>query len=104
MPDWVKELFGSDGDKDLIIDNGVAFSLDQYLKPYVDTGGIISARSNSLDSKISQKNREIAVYNRHLEDYEAELKRKYGRMEAALNALEKSSESLNNLNRTGSDR
>jgi len=103
-PDWVKELFGSDGDKDLIIDNGVAFGLDQYLKPYVDTGGIISARLNSLDSKISRKTSDIATYNRHLEDYEAELKRKYGRMEAALDTLEKSSKALDNLNRTGSDR
>lgn len=103
-PNWVKELFGSDGDKDLIIDSGVAFSLDQYLKPYVDTGGIISSQLNSLDSKISRKNRDIAAYNRHLEDYEAKLKRKYGRMEAALDALEKSSKALDNLNRTGSDR
>ncbi len=103
-PDWVKELFGSDRDKDLIIDNGVAFSLDQYLKPYVNTGGIISSRLNGLDNKISRKNRDIASYNRHLEDYEAELKRKYGKMEAALNALEKSSQALDNLNSTGSNR
>lgn len=102
--DWVKELFGSDGDKDLIIDNGVAFTLDQYLKPYVDTGGIISSRLNGLDNKISRKNRDIAGYNRHLEDYEAELKRKYGKMEAALNTLEQSSRALDNLNRTGSNR
>jgi len=103
-PNWVKELFGSDRDNDLIIDNGVAFRLDQYLKPYVDTGGIISSRTSTLDSKISRKNRDIAVYNRHLEDYEAELKRKYGKMEAALDALEKSSKALDNINRTGGDR
>jgi flagellar hook-associated protein 2 len=103
-PDWVKELFGYDGDNDLIIDNGVAFILDQYLKPYVDTGGIISSRLNGLDGKISRKNRDIAVYNRHLEDYEAELRRKYGRMEAALDALERSSKALDNFNRTGSDK
>jgi len=103
-PNWVKELFGSDGDNDLIIDNGVAFILDQYLKPYVHTGGIIPSQLNGLDSKISRKNRDIAAYSRHLEDYEAELKRKYGKMEAALDSLEKSSQALDNLNRTGSDR
>jgi flagellar hook-associated protein 2 len=99
---WVRELFGSDKDKDLIIDTGVAFSLDTYLRSYLETGGIISNRLANLDNLISRKENEIADYNEHLVEYEAELRRKYGIMEGALDSLEQSSKALENFNKQNS--
>jgi len=96
---WVKQLFGNDTDKDLVIDAGAAFQTEAALRPYVAAGGIIPNRVAALDSSISRKGREIDAYNRHLADYEQELRRKFGVMEGSLDSLEKSSRALDNLNR-----
>ncbi|NOY10162.1 MAG: flagellar filament capping protein FliD [Spirochaetes bacterium] len=94
---WIKELFGNDTDGDLIIDSGAAYSLDRLLNPYVTIGGIIAAHLTTLDGQISRKNRDINNYEDHLKKYEADLKYKYGKMEGALQALEKNSKALENL-------
>jgi flagellar hook-associated protein 2 len=99
MGEWVKQLFGFDGDNDLAIDSGAAYQVDAYLKAYVDTGGIVSSRLGALDGSIARKEREIERYHDHLADYEAELRRKFGAMEGALDNLEKSSQAIENLNR-----
>jgi flagellar hook-associated protein 2 len=97
--DWVKQLLGNDTNKDLAIDSGAAFSTDNYLKPYVDTGGIVANRVNALNDSITRKNREIEAYNLHLAEYERELRRKFGIMEGALDSLEKSSQTIENFNK-----
>jgi flagellar hook-associated protein 2 len=97
--EWVKQLFGYDRDNDLAIDSGAAYQVDSYLKAYVDTGGIVSNRMAALENSIARKEREIERYNEHLQDYEAELRRKFGAMEGALDELEKSSQAIENLNR-----
>jgi len=99
MGDWVKQLFGYDSDNDLAIDSGAAYQVDNYLKAYVEIGGIVSNRTAALDNSITRKDREIERYNKHLEDYEASLRRKFGAMEGALDNLEKSSQAIDNLNR-----
>jgi flagellar hook-associated protein 2 len=97
--DWVRQLFGNDRDKDLVVDSGAAFSAEVYLKSYVDTGGIVSGRVGALVDSIGRKNREIDAYNKHLVEYEEELRRKFGIMEGALDNLEQSSRTIENLNR-----
>ena len=98
-PDWIKELFGYDTDGDLIIDSGAAYALDKVLKPYVTVGGLINTRISTLDGQISRKKTEISNYEEHLKEYEADLKYKYGKMEGALEALQKNSQALENLGR-----
>jgi flagellar hook-associated protein 2 len=97
--DWVRQLFGHDRDKDLVVDSGIAFQTDTYLKSYVGTGGIVSGRTGAIDTSIARKSREIEDYNQHLADYEREIRRKFGVMEGALDSLEKSSQAIENLNR-----
>ena len=97
--DWVKQLFGYDRDNDLTVDSGAAYQIDNYLKAYVETGGIVANRLTTIDNSIARKEREIARYQEHLADYEAELRRKFGDMEGALDSLEKSSQAIENLNR-----
>jgi flagellar hook-associated protein 2 len=99
-PEWVEELFGRDSDGDLVVDNGVAYTVENYIKPYIVTGGIIATKISTINSQVSRKQIEIKNYNEHLEDYEAQLRRKYGLMEGMLDSLEKSSQSLRNLNQT----
>jgi flagellar hook-associated protein 2 len=99
MGDWVKQLFGYDSDNDLAVDTGAAYQVDSYLKAYVETGGVVANRMGGLDNSIARKQREIERYNEHLADYEAELRRKFGAMEGALEDLEKSSRAIENLNR-----
>ena len=99
FPDAVRELFGNDTDGDLVVNAGAAFALDSLLRPYVTTGGILPQRAVTLDRSIADKNREITAYNRHLDDYLAQLKRKYGQMEGALGTLEKNSQAIQNFNK-----
>ncbi|MDR2588688.1 MAG: flagellar filament capping protein FliD [Spirochaetales bacterium] len=98
----VRELFGSDTNGDLMPDAGAAVAMDNYIRPMVQTGGVIALKLNTLNSQISQTNRKIEGYNRYLENFEQNLKRKYGAMEGALGNLEKSSQAIENFNRNGS--
>ncbi|MBN1699876.1 MAG: flagellar filament capping protein FliD [Spirochaetales bacterium] len=96
---WVKDLFGMDTDRDLIIDSGIAFSIDNTIKPYTQTGGLLENKFKTYDLKIAAKEEEIREYNDYLEDYEASLKRKYANMEGMLETLEENSKALENFNK-----
>lgn len=95
----VKQLFGNDTTGDLVVDSGAAFKLDALLTPYVTIGGIMPQRATTLDQQIAASNRDIANYKVKLDDYQAELKRKYGEMAGALDSLQKSSQSLQNFSK-----
>ncbi len=97
--DWIKQLFGNDADQDLVVDSGIGFEMDRYLRGYVESGGVVQSRVGTIDSAIARKSREIDEYNRHLANYETELRRKFGMMEGALDSLEKSSQALDNFNK-----
>lgn len=98
-PEAVKQLFGNDTTGDLVVDAGVAFRLDALLRPYVSIGGILPQRVTTLDQQIADSNRSIADYKVKLDDYLADLKRKYGQMGGALDSLQKNSQSIQNFNR-----
>jgi flagellar hook-associated protein 2 len=102
LPDAVKELFGSDTDGDLVVNAGVAYSLDTLLKPYVATGGLLTTRMGTLDSSIARQKKEIADYTKEMDSYQSDLKRKYAVMEGQLNALEKNSQSIGNFSKQNS--
>ena len=97
--DAVKDLFGKDTTGDLVIDSGVARAVDEYLTPYTQTGGFVSARLSRIDGQIEDTKDDMADYEEYLEDYEADLRRQYGNMEAMLDQLERSSQDLDNFNR-----
>jgi flagellar hook-associated protein 2 len=95
----VKELFGNDTTGSLVVNTGAAFSLDTLLRPYVQTGGIFPQRVTTLDQQMARENREIADYKVKLDDYQAELKKKYAQMGSALDQMQKNSQSMQNFNR-----
>lgn len=96
MPD-IKNLFGFDSDGDLIIDTGIAYLMDKNLQAYVQTGGILANKTNTLDTKIKTTESSISRLETKLEAKEQEYKKKYGSMESTLNNLESQSDSLTNF-------
>ena len=94
MSPAIRELFGMDTDKDLVIDSGVGYEMDRFLNPYIQTGGILANKTSIIDNNIDRTNDDIDDYKEYLSDYESDLKRKYGTMESMLNQLESSSSAL----------
>jgi flagellar hook-associated protein 2 len=101
LPD-LQALFGLDTDGDLIIDSGLAFSLDRITRPYVETGGILAIKTSSLDRSINSGKQRIESLDRQLATKEQTLKSQYGQMENAFSQMERMSstlESFGNSNR-----
>ncbi len=96
--DAIKELFGQDSDGDLVVDSGIAYALDNFLKPYTQLGGIFANKISLVDSQIDRANDEIDDYKEFLVEYEAKLRSQYAQVDAAMNQLESSSNSLNIFN------
>ena len=94
----IRELFASDTTGDLIADTGVAVSIETLAKPFVETGGIISLKTNTIDSRIKQDERRIDTMERQLAAKEQELKMQYARMESAYSRMEQMTNSFDNFN------
>jgi flagellar hook-associated protein 2 len=95
----LRQLFGSDTTGDLIMDSGVAYNIDKISQPFIETGGIISLKTGTIDSRVSQDRRRIDNMDRQLAAKEADLKAQYSRMESAYARMEKMSSSLENFSR-----
>ena len=93
----VRRLFGHDTDGDLLVDSGVAFGLDALFRPYVETGGILAVKTRTYDTQIAGQQTRIETLERQLIAKEAELRRKYGMMEGALQGMERSSQDISNF-------
>ncbi|GHV15991.1 flagellar hook-associated protein 2 [Spirochaetia bacterium] len=93
----IQQLFGSDTDGDRLVDTGVAYNLDRLTRPYVETGGIISLKTSTIDSRIDQNGRRIETIDRQLAAREAALKSQYAQMEAAYNRMDAMATSLDNF-------
>ncbi|MDR1839946.1 MAG: flagellar filament capping protein FliD [Treponema sp.] len=94
----IRQLFANDTTGDRLMDTGIAVNVDNLVRPFVETGGIISLKSGTIDSRISQDERRIATIDRQLAAKEAELRLQYARMEAAYAQMEQTSASLENFN------
>ncbi len=97
----VKDMMGYDTDGDLIVNSGVAFKLDALMKAYVETGGIVSTRTSTLDSQITEQKKQIDSLETQLARKEADLKRKYGLMESSLGQMEQSSSAWDSFGKQG---
>jgi flagellar hook-associated protein 2 len=95
----IKQLFGMDTDGDLIADTGIAVNFDALARPFVETGGIISLKTGTIDSRISQDTQRIETMDRQLAAREAALRMQYSQMESAYARMEQMSNSLDNFSR-----
>ncbi|MCL2608910.1 MAG: flagellar filament capping protein FliD [Treponema sp.] len=97
----VRQLFGWDTTGNLIVDSGVAFTLSTISRPFVETGGIISLKTGTIDSRIRQDTQRLATIDRQLAAREVELRMQFTQMESAFSQMEQTSarfDSLNNSN------
>lgn len=97
--DDIKDLFGYDSDGDLVVDTGVAYTIDRTLESYTRTGGVFANKTTGLDNKIKASERNIARLETQMDKKEAELKEKYAAMEGSLNALEREQTTISNFQR-----
>ncbi|MDR3247397.1 MAG: flagellar filament capping protein FliD, partial [Treponema sp.] len=76
-----------------------AYSMETLSRPYVESGGFISLKTGTIDSRVSQDRRRIETMDRQLAAKEAQLKLQYGQMEGAYNRMEQMTNSLDNFSR-----
>jgi flagellar hook-associated protein 2 len=100
--EYIQELFGRDTNDDLVIDTGAGFLLDENLKPYTQLGGFLAGKISTIDRSLDRTGREIEEYNDYLEQYELDLRRKYGMMEGVLNSMEGNRNAIDNFTRQNS--
>ncbi len=93
----VKDLFGYDSTGDLVINTGAAYEVNNYLKAFNQTGGIIAMKEQSYDQSISQTNQSIDNLKQRLAQKEQDLKNKYAQMEGAIATMQQQSKSLQSL-------
>lgn len=87
----VRQLFGMDTTGDLVINSGVAFSLDTVARPFVELGGIIALKTGTIDSRLRQDNQRLASIDRQLAAKESDLRMQFSRMESAFSQMEQTS-------------
>lgn len=95
----LQQLFGFDSNGDLIVDSGVAYTLESLTRPYVETGGLIFIRTATIDSRIKADEQRITALDKQLAEKEAALRMQYSQMENAYNRMEQMSNSLENFSR-----
>lgn len=93
----LQKLFGYDTNDDFIVDNGVAFLINQYLSSFSKQGGIIDGKMQSYDRQIAQQEKDITNFNERMEKKESDYKRQFGNMEAMYERLKDSSRALDSL-------
>jgi len=99
-PDSIKQLFGSDNNNDMIVDNGVAYVMKNTLKGYSDSRtGIISYHLGGIDNDIKEEDKNIEDWKEHLDDYRKKLEGDFTIMEQALHKLEQNQKSIENFSK-----
>lgn len=93
----VKALFGYAGNGNLVVNSGVAYELDKYLKAYNQPDGIIPMKEQSYDQSIKQTNQQIDTMKQRLAQKEQQLKQRYSQMQGTINQLQQSSKAIQQL-------
>lgn len=100
FPEMIKQLFGSDTNNDVAIDNGVAYVMDKTLKGYISPrNGVIINRIKNTDTGIKEQEKSIDSWNVHIEEYRKKLERDFTVMQQALNELDLNTKRIENFSR-----
>jgi len=84
-PRAVKELFASDINGDLRLDNGYAYVTEKFLEPFTRfTRGLITEQIKSNSERSKQIDRDIKRQEEHVKNFEAKLRTKFGYMESSV--------------------
>ena len=99
----IKQLFGLDTTGDLLVDSGVAFSIDALARPYTDSTGLFAQKTINMTSRIEQEKLRIETLDRQLAAKETDLRKQYGQMESAYNRMEQMGASFDRFNQQNSN-
>lgn len=94
----IRSLFGYDTDGDRVVDSGVGYTAGEYIRGFTQIGGVVATRTDSIDTRISNTDRQIEDYGERLDRRESELRQEFSRMEGALQDLEQSRSQIENMN------
>ncbi|MHC6201618.1 flagellar filament capping protein FliD [Breznakiellaceae bacterium SP9] len=100
----VQQLFGYDTDGDYIVDSGIGFSMENFTRSYVETGGVITLKTSTIDTKVSQERQRIDSLDRQLAGKEASLKKQYGQVEGSYSRMEQMSTRLDQFSNQNSNK
>jgi len=100
FPESIKQLFGSDTNNDVVVDNGVAYELSRTLKAYTNPrGGIIPYRITTTETNIREQEENIEDWKEHLEEYRKKLESDFIQMQQAVNELEQTQKRIDNFSK-----
>ncbi len=95
----VQYLFGADTNNDLRLDNGVAYKMDQVLRPYNQAPkGLIGVRIQLLKNKIASNKEHIGKRELMLERKKEKLRFRFSRMEQAVKRNRSLGDYIKNIN------
>ena len=82
----VVNLFsGEDADEDNVTENdGILLRLDSILEEYTKSNGILDERTESLNEEISDYEAQEAENETYLEEYEANLRQRYAKLDTTI--------------------
>ncbi len=78
--DSVAALFG--GDK------GLSATLDNFLKEFTQSGGIIASKENSIKTQIDKNTKDLDAANRYIASFEQTLRSRYTALDALLGSMQ----------------
>lgn len=78
--DSIAKVFGGD--------DGLSSSLDNFLKEFNQSGGIIASREQSLRTQIDKNAKDIEAANRYMESFEQTLRKKYTGLDSLLASMQ----------------
>ena len=98
----IKQLFGLDTTGDMLVDTGVAYSIDSLARPYTESTGLFAQKTGMMNSRIQQEKQRILTLDRQLAAKEADLRKQYAQMESAYNRMEQMGTSFDRFNQQNS--
>jgi flagellar capping protein FliD len=109
--DSVVEFFFKDGNGDLIFDEGLAVALSESLKMISSDSfrgkdnlvypGMIKSRLDMLVGNIKLRQKDIERWDKHVKDYEVQLRAKFTRMYKAMEKSKYQSDKIKNFGSNG---
>lgn len=94
----VKDFFSRDSDNDYIQDEGLAVSMEQYLRQFTSLSGFIRQQTTQLDAQIKRQNEAIDNFNEDLERKRKRWEQDFAKAESAEAEMRRLNQQMNSSN------
>lgn len=94
-PQSVANMFGAPlGLPVNVMTTGLAITVDNFIEPYTNYGGLLSSQTDTLTSQIDDLQERIDAWEQHVLDYQQRLTKEFTAMEKAMQEMQSQSASL----------